>query len=283
MKSICIIARRRISLRAAKGCRFASTSTVYAIGEGWTGALGTGRLDQKIRGHEDHISDEADMPVEMYSTERNIQSCAVGWGHTALVVDNKLYLTGRPHEFSALLRLQRLPAWLRYYAVRQTYHTTNGIIDRSMNPIDLIGRAVTSLSEMFGSEQDWDSARKQSYLASLTEIPMKEPAAAVSCSAGFSAVTTTSGAVYTFGLNGMGQCGIGYTSNNVWTPSAVVGLSSEFATGKRVDLEQSYPITSAVLGLQRTYIQKRRMRLRKRNCLTHVSCYCVNIGHLNII
>jgi len=37
----------------------------------------------------------------------------------------------------------------------------------------------------------------------------------------------------------------------VWTPSAVTGLSSEFAAGKRVDLEQSHPITSAVLGLQR--------------------------------
>ena len=65
---------------------------------------------------------------------------------------------------------------------------------------------------------------------------------------------TADGVVYAFGLNGMGQCGFGHTSNNVWKPKSVTGLSSEFATGKRVDLPQSYPIQQTALGLQRTYV-----------------------------
>jgi Regulator of chromosome condensation (RCC1) repeat len=269
--------------------RSITTTTVYALGEGWTGALGTGRLDQNVAGHADHESDAADMPVAMYQTTNKLLSCHVGWGHTAFVVESdsstvlddndersrlaaaqiqpqqeqqqqiprktQLLMTGRPHEFSSLLRLQRLPHRLRQYAAHQTYQTTVSATEdnRSLHPVDLVGRAVTYLSNIFKSdEHDWEAAREQSCMVVPTAIDLPEHPTAVACSAGFTAVTTVDGSVYTFGLNGMGQCGVGHTSNNVWTPAPVTGLSREFASGQRVDLPQSHPIQQTVLGLQRT-------------------------------
>ena len=122
----------------------------------------------------------------------------------------------------------------------------------SMHPVDLVGRAVTYLAGVFqagGGDQDWEAAREQSSLIVPTAIDLPADAAQVSCSAGFTAVTTADGAVYAFGLNGMGQCGVGHTSNNVWKPTPVTGLSGEFAPGKRVDVPQSHPIQQTALGL----------------------------------
>jgi Regulator of chromosome condensation (RCC1) repeat len=279
------------------------TTAVFAIGEGWTGALGTGRLDQTIAGHDDANSDVADRPVLMYESDQHrVLSCSVGWGHTAFVVEEipplhaenvalpsstimnadntaetmknsseavansdcpprktKLLVTGRPHDFSALLRLNRLPRVLRQYAVHQTYRSVKSPVgadqeqSHSLHPVDLVDRIVTYLSGMAkpNPDQDWEAARKHSFLVVPTVIDVPESPVQVVSSAGITAVVAESGALYTFGLNGMGQCGVGHTSNNVWIPSAVTGLSREFATGRRVDLPQSYPIHQAGLGLQR--------------------------------
>lgn len=351
-----------------------SSVAVYAIGEGWTGALGTGRLDQCIAGHADdrHPLEEADefpeMPVCMYESNRHeIISCAAGWGHTAFITrervhhhhqpyqnqqqyphlspnttrtslpqqqqtdidtvptnerqamatsgadntfiqplpadasqsmnmmipatnnnnTNQLHVTGRPHEFSSLMRLHRLPRRLRQYAVQQTFQSVGGGKDGDhntasswMNPVNWVGRAVTFLSDAFhsNSNPDWEIAREHSFLTvpTVVDLTMNHKTnhdnsynsrqseeedddfspVQVACSAGLTAVTTASGAVLTFGLNGMGQCGIGQTSNNVWTPSRVTGLSREFAASNRIDLPQSHPIQHTALGLQRTYIPK---------------------------
>ena len=275
-------------------------TSVYALGEGWTGALGTGRVDQTIAGHADHDDSPerrsaADAPVCMY-TGRRVLSCAVGWGHSALVVQTeeseeekettnfqndgstlmlepttpqtKLLVTGRPHEFLTLLRLRRQPYWLRKYASEILYRTSHELSGNSWHPVDLIGRTIQYMSEMFLKDtHNWDQMREQSFLTSPTEIliPAKvkkkkasnnttpnAPPVAVSCGAGVTAVTCADGLVYTFGLNGMGQCGVGEESNNVWTPTAVTGLSSEFAMADRALLAPSHPVRQTVMGLQRT-------------------------------
>jgi hypothetical protein len=253
--------------RTITGKRCITTTTVYGIGEGWTGALGTGRLDQVIEGHNDELTDNAEHPVEMYSTGFSVISCSVGWGHTALIVHdsttttknekNKLLVTGRPHDFQALLRLRRLPSWLRDYIVERTYTTTRlSKGNKSLHPVDLIGRILSFLSDQFIADvEDWETAAMHSFLKSFTElsIPTDDSPVSVRCSAGLSAVLSESGKLYTFGLNGHGQCGLGYQSTNVWKPGSVTGLSTEFATGKRSELEQSHPIVSVALGLQREY------------------------------
>ena len=193
-----------------------------------------------------------------------------------------MLLTGRPHEFSSLLRLQRQPSWLRRYAVDRAYRSSHpehlskdGSGSISLHPGDIIGGAITYMAEIFIKEkQDWDLAREHSFLTTLTAIPMPEDEVefdataiaannsqnnnhsnpvAVSCSAGVTLVQCADGTLRAFGLNGMGQCGTGRDSNNVWTPTRVTGLSSEFAAAvPRHELPQSHPIRQAVLGLQRT-------------------------------
>jgi Regulator of chromosome condensation (RCC1) repeat len=314
-------------------------TVVYAVGEGWTGALGTGRIDQSILGQSDDddyqsIQDSnCKVPVLLYDTSatneefsQRLLSCSVGWGHTALIVEEtatptvadgsesmdndrsetsttstKLLLTGRPHEFASLLRLQRLPRMIRNFMTYHTYNTIRraNIIETSeelknndtisLNPIDMIGNTLTFLSKLFGNPQkdpDWNAARDQSYLIVPTSIPLPfdttrtssssliqfttdnlpnvtDPRAVipndipvhVTCNAGTTAITTEKGYVYTFGLNGIGQCGTGDLCNNVWIPSRVTGLSREFsATGYRATtLPQSYAIQQTCLGLQRTF------------------------------
>ena len=248
-----------------------SSGSLYAIGEGWTGAMGTGKLDEPIvTGHFDE-EHELDAPAVMKlptgsDKSLDVQSIAVGWGHTAIVANQKLYVTGRPHDFSSLLRLRRLPVWLRNYSVRQTLKSTMGgkdqqdaFSDAGVDPTSLVGRLVSWLSETFQLDEveDWEVARQQSLMPQLTRVELPsvdgEPLipASVTGSAGFTAVLTTDGRLYTFGLNGYGQCGIGKTSNNVWQPQPVMGLSFDFAFGgPRSEMEASYPIKSVALGLQ---------------------------------
>lgn len=260
------------------------TLAVYAVGEGWTGALGTGRFDQNIvPGHYDEELQEdfqeetlPDEIIPMYTGA--VHSVALGWGHTAVVSaqqPNELLVTGRPHDFSALLRLKRLPKFIRDYSVRHAYESTEqdqlimsekgGSKNRHnhdqginlLDPTEMVARFVSWLSDSLSPEShDWETARQQSILPRLTPLPLhdeshKDYPVAVACSAGFSAYITKQGHLYTFGLNGYGQCGVGESTNNVWQPRRVTGLSSDFADGvTRAEMEQSHPIVQVALGLQ---------------------------------
>ena len=256
------------------------TLAVYAVGEGWTGALGSGRLDEIIPGHNDEDLEEPENfsqePLKPMYDDSAVQSIAVGWGHTAIVSQqHDLLVTGRPHDFSALLRLKRLPKWIRDYSVRQTLQSTvhdqeiseqvskEGGSTRSSqginiwDPTELVASLVSWLSDSLSPEsQEWEAARQQSVLARLTMMDLHDETAdedypvSVACSAGFSAYITNQGHLYTFGLNGYGQCAIGETTNNVWLPQRVTGLSSEFANIPRSEMEQTYPIAQVALGLQ---------------------------------
>jgi hypothetical protein len=364
-------------------------TVVYAIGEGWTGALGTGRIDQKIVGHGDNdevlvqsssssssllpswwslsssfATNTSNIPVVLYDTSassspsssftessvnsKRLISCAVGWGHTALIIEEtataetgstipthttntELFMTGRPHEFSSLLRLQRLPSTIRNWMAYHTYNTVRraNLMDRettsntnttiiSLNPIDMIGRTLTFLSKLFGNPEtdpDWDVARDQSYMIVPTNIPLPfettktvtTPSSSsantattstndallpsstidpnetnndvpvhVACSAGLSALTTQQGYVYTLGLNGAGQCGVGDPCNNVWIPTRVSGLSRQFSVGggyRATSLVQSHMIQQTCLGLQRKMQFFSSMSLMFWNCFSHCNSF----------
>lgn len=254
-----------------KKCFFSTKSRIYALGDGWTGSFGSGRLDQKIIGHEDE--EDPDTPLLVYETDKAIQCTAVGWGHSAFISDDKLFLTGRPHEFSSLLRLARLPVWFRQYAVNHTHRTVqDGKESLGLHPTDIIGRTITFFSDIFLQETDWEAARMQSVLIDWTPMDLPEIPIHVSCSAGFTAVTGKSGKLYTFGLNAMGQCGTGAASNNVWEPKQVTGLSRASEDNdpeERIKLEQTHPIITSALGLQRKYTG---YSVPIDHCLRNFSC-----------
>jgi alpha-tubulin suppressor-like RCC1 family protein len=227
------------------------TFAVYAVGSGWTGAFGNGRFDQEISGHNDE--EEAGSPLKIY--DGSVKDISLGWGHTAILTeDRRLLLAGRPHDFSVLLRLRRLPLWVRNYAINSSINEFRGLDSRSVHPIALIGRLITWLAIRFKyPTTELEAARRHSIFPELAEIalPDSEVPSSVSCSAALTAIVTESGKVYAFGLNGFGQCGIGMTSNHVWNPSLPLrGLTSEFANQPRGEMEQSYPVVDVALGLQ---------------------------------
>lgn len=210
---------------------------VYAVGEGWTGALGTGSLDQSVSGHDDE-EQLIDPPVLVYPGA--VRSVAAGWGHSAVVTEEgRLLVCGRPHDFLTLLRLKRLPSFLRHYAAQHAlrYNETGDV------PDSLSGRVV---SWMMGKDDQpegpWRDARRSSIQPEFTpmEIPAGEVASSVVASAGLTAVLSDKGRLFTFGLNHHGQCGIGKTSNNVWTPEPVIAE----------DGRAKQPFASVALGLQ---------------------------------
>lgn len=254
----------RVAIRTAntRPCIFATpkrSASIYTIGEGWTGALGTGRFDQTIVGHHDE-EDAVDAPIKIFHTDNSnnkhdIESVAVGWGHTAIVSNGNLLLTGRPHDFSALLRLRRSPKFLRDYATRRGLQSAYDD-NQGADPTSLVGRFITWLSDSLLSDaEDWDKARELSILASLSpvELPHGEIPVIVKCSAGLTAVLSSSGRVYTFGLNAYGQCGVGFTSNNVWKPQRVVGLEFDPSDLNETNTDKTNKrcvIDSVELGLQ---------------------------------
>lgn len=245
----CVTARR-LSLHCTR-----RSMAVYAMGEGWTGALGTKSLTEHLPGHDDEYEQQdstTTLPPPLCVYQGGVVSAAAGWGHSVLVTkEHKLLLCGRPHDFSALLRLKRLPQFLRNYAV---HHALRYNESGNQQYVDTFSGKVVSY--MMGSDDGpdgpWRDAKRNSILTEYMEMnmPHKQVPASVVASAGLTAVLTESGGLYTFGLNHYGQCGIGKTSNNVWTPEAVMGLSSQFADTGRASLTQEYPITSVALGLQ---------------------------------
>lgn len=259
---------------------------VLGIGEGWTGAMVPGELNQRIRGHFDEA--EVDLPVVMYD-QGPVHAVRPGWGHTALIVPSddgdsssstQLLLTGRPYDFPNLLRLYRMPAWIRRHAGPRG-GVTHG---HSLHPSVLFGRALTWLVEQYQSNsaedrallQDWEAAEAYSLLTAWTPLPTPEaPAHLLACGAGVSAFGTASGQVYSFGMNGFGQCGVGLQggvatttvatddeekkedavtlSHVVWSPSPIVQKVILPDGEENVDeehQEESVKFSSFALGLQ---------------------------------
>ena len=247
---------------------------VYAFGHGWTGALGTGRFDDHIAGHddEDHLPYP---PVLLY--EGDVLSAAAGWGHTAIITndyyeatsgdekeghghgrfDHRLLMCGRPHDLQAILRLYRFPAFLRKYAVQFAYSYKED--ETSLNPTALSSRFIQwALNERAHEDSTlrlWELAKQYSIMAELEEVEMPnyDAPGKVVASAGLTAVIGQNGDLFTMGLNNRGQCGVGYASNNVWVPQQVMGLSEGFAAEGREYLYQAYPMAQVALGLQHGY------------------------------
>lgn len=246
---------------------------VYAVGEGWTGALGNGRPHVDVMGHfDDNLGDDQTQIVRSATTTPmytgKTKAVALGWGHTAILTEsNQLLVTGRPYDFSILLRLSRLPKWVRDSYVRQAFDVPdsakdNGLFGKKLaqylNPSNLVGHIITYLSNLFPSEStDWATIQQNYMRSTLAPLTLHDAAGRVddfptviACSAGFSAYITKRGHLYTFGSNGYGQCGIGMEIDNVWEPTRVIGSDDEANKNISSGIEQDFPITQVALGLQ---------------------------------
>jgi len=223
---------------------------VYTLGDGWTGALGTGSLKSYAAGHDD---EEADAPFLIH--DGPVDSVSAGWGHTAFTSNGSLYVSGRAYELSSLMKLKRLPSFLRYFAITVKKEKK----DDDKETMSFYPSFASKIMSMLvrgdvNPGEHTELEKKYSILLSPTIIDLPEgeqtmtkPSSSedsLDASACFTALITQNGKVYSFGSNIFGQCGTGMSSTNIWTPTPLVGLSSQ--SNERKDI----PITQVALGLQ---------------------------------
>ncbi|KAG7343491.1 regulator of chromosome condensation RCC1 repeat protein [Nitzschia inconspicua] len=270
---------------------------VYAVGEGWTGAMTQRYLQASVPGHfdEDPLLQETiatlttsnqqqqqyQRPVMIYPYD-DIQQVAVGWGTTALInTQGRVQLVGRPHDVMTLLRLNRMPTMIRNWIVSQDMNDAVTPVGSAISY--LIGWATgdndkdkdtsTSSSSSDGSinTSHWEHAKKYSFLSDWTYLegnPLmtnQQRIHQIACGPGFVAMLEKDGGtLYCMGVNNRGQCGVGTVSNNVWTPQPVRGLTQDRKKLTRDDAtillptEQDEPMIQVALGFQHGYALSQR-------------------------
>ena len=241
--------------------------SVFVTGHGWTGALGLGRdvmvdgivSDGSLVAGGEGTEELVELSNECFggitsSRNTSIVAGAAGWGHSAFIAqdDNgkkNLYVAGRPHDFQTLLRLKRLPSFLRRYIVSNSLRYDDGTVRPDRDTVKAARSAVSRLIDTFmtsGTDERENMMKKGlddiEIRYGLYPTPTKvelpdgdEPAVqqqtlkggnVLAASAGLTAVIGKSGTLYTFGLNHRGQCGVGESDMfNVWDPTPVTGLS----------------------------------------------------------
>eukprot|EP00970_Alexandrium_tamarense_P010643 scaffold2185_cov160-Alexandrium_tamarense.AAC.7 len=98
---------------------------------------------------------------------------SVGWGHSALLIRGKkssnsnnttrLMVCGRPHDFQTLMRLRRLPPFIRNFASKRSEATKDPRI------LQRIASFLAGSNEVTFNEEEH---RRNSNIQSLLEIPL---------------------------------------------------------------------------------------------------------------
>ncbi len=217
--------------------RFQSSS-LFIAGHAWTGAFGTGpqtmlSTETSTVSPEDRensftniVNEGMGMNIsgDMDLGQMKIVNAAAGWGHTILQCQNgtkgeiKTFAAGRPYDFQALLRLNRLPSFIRRAAVSLSLQ-----LDEEAD----MGFWGNKIAETYLSLDDLPTFQK-SVLPYFKEIKLPNGDVpllgsnnnqTLAASAGLTALIGESGKVYTFGLNKCGQCGVGdKESVHIWHP-----------------------------------------------------------------
>uniref|UniRef100_A0A7S2VEI9 Uncharacterized protein n=1 Tax=Entomoneis paludosa TaxID=265537 RepID=A0A7S2VEI9_9STRA len=220
---------------------------VNGLGENWTGAFGTGKLDQVIVGHNDEEDEYVETPISVFSSvlyhKEDGFSVSVGLGHSAIIDQNNvLRIAGQPHDWQKLFRYRRMPDFLQRLANNFESIPTNPFGEslswlmkkynenQFQNREALDRQGLMKIQEdqdyLPGERQledltmhDWKTAEEFSFLNEFKEIPTPEPVQKVVCSAALTGVLGESGRLYIMGQNFFGQCGTGrMTDSNIWLP-----------------------------------------------------------------
>ena len=245
---------------------------IYAVGDGWTGALTREHILKTIPGHYDEETTDnstPDLPVVIYPYD-DIQQAAVGWGASAVLdTQGSLKIVGRPHDLISLLRMNRMPPWLQRWINRNRDTSATTPVGSMIS--NFIEWATGSLTDVPEQKETWKIAETFSQLDDWTKLDIINTMGSkvgkadtrikqVACGPGFLAMIGESGALYTMGVNNRGQCGTGTISNNIWVPQAVRGLSmttSPIGGGDtitdKIASEQDQPVVQVALGFQHGY------------------------------
>mmetsp|Transcript_5228 Transcript_5228/g.11027 ORF Transcript_5228/g.11027 Transcript_5228/m.11027 type:complete len:574 (+) Transcript_5228:64-1785(+) len=267
--------RRMIRRRIITTTNRRQMSAVYGYGAQWTGALSRGR-DNLITDEAPELSPEEIQQlgdpqnmIQLKGLDDGMEcvSASAGWGHTAMIAqdrDNtrKLMVCGRPHDFQTLMRLRRLPPFIRDFCVQYSLPLEGEEIDEQSSKEPSILQRIASFlageNEVTFHEHEY---RRYSNIPEMLEIKIPSGPAVegdridsevfelhgtknteksskhqpmhthfqntLATSAGTTAVISKTGTLYMFGLNQRGQCGSGTFSPNVWDPSPIHGLASK--------------------------------------------------------
>lgn len=272
-------------------CQQHRSFAIYGVGEGWTGALTREHILKTIPGqYDEEVVEDAIGPDTTNTDDRNekspgwfspssssrpvliyphddVQHAAVGWGVSAFLnTQGDLQIVGRPHDLVSLLRMNRMPRLLQRWINRN--HDTSAATPVGSMISNLIGWATGNLGgDAAADKETWKIAEKFSLLDDWTKVDITSKRIGndtrikqVACGPGFLAVIAECGSLYTMGVNNRGQCGTGTTTNNIWTPQPVRGLSMTSASigggDKASDeraAEQDQPIVQVSLGFQQGY------------------------------
>ncbi|KAL7467043.1 hypothetical protein ACHAXS_007322 [Conticribra weissflogii] len=113
----------------------------------------------------------------------DIVAASAGWGHTALIARgndaaSKLMVCGRPHDFQTMLRLRRLPAYLRNFALRSTLAPESHDIPTDERVTTTRPRGILrSVASFFAGEDvtfHEEEHRRYSMIPTLTEIRLPD-------------------------------------------------------------------------------------------------------------
>lgn len=208
----------------------------------------------------------------------------------------KLMVCGRPHDFQTLMRLRRLPPTIRNFCVQYSLPLEEeDDLQSTRKEPSILQRVATFLAGENDVTFHEDEYRRYSNIPEFLDIKLPSAPAVegdriddgafevhgdrnntkhnsthqpihthyqntLATSAGTTAIISTTGTLYMFGLNHRGQCGNGMFSPNVWKPSPVHGLASkryvlDHGSGIGENLfkefnKQENPIVSVALGLQ---------------------------------
>ena len=252
-------------------------SAVYGYGAQWTGALSRGR-DNLITDEAPELSPEEIQQLGVSQSMVKLKglddmkcvAASAGWGHTAMIAqdrdnERKLMVCGRPHDFQTLMRLRRLPPFLRDFCVQYSLplegkddSNGNSSTEPSISMLQKIASFLAGENEVTFHEHEY---RRYSNIPEMLEIKIPSGTAlegdridnevfelhgrknaansskrsplhthyqtTLATSAGTTAVISKSGMLYMFGLNQRGQCGSGTFTPNVWNPSPIHGLASK--------------------------------------------------------
>jgi len=266
-----------------------SATPLYISGHGWTGAFGKG-IDFMVAPETSELSTEDERENSLTNISQfqendgeQIVNVAAGWGHTVIITNKeiptmegkdttntnttasnsnsnsksevKIYVAGRPYDFQSLLRLNRLPSFIRRSTVslslqmekEQDWGMTGKIVDKIFN------RDGNSPQYQKGVYANFEEIKlPHGDVPSLNHLEHNVLAA----SAGLTAIIGQSGTAYTFGLNKCGQCGVGNQDDiHIWDPTPI-DLNRNYDDYTRyynkVDGEDGEPmeITDVALGLQ---------------------------------
>lgn len=172
-----------------RGLHNSKPGVVLSRGNGVFGALGNGSL-----------SDNASFSPIVIDNPDKFVNVSAGWGHSAAVSESgKLYIWGRPYDFSNLMRINRIYGVSKKLAQFIAHSSNSGIFGKTNAFLDL----PTAL-EGFNN------------------------VSTVSCSAGLSIFNTSEGDVYAFGLNRWSQCGVSVKDTmHIYQPAKLPVPSSQ--------------------------------------------------------